>query len=396
MSAIENFNQAIEDFDQVQKLRRSMERYADALNGRTEYKGAAADVIQVALESIDPEFDIKEGSAITLRALKEGVKMAAKATADIIAYLWNTLKALYIKFTGSIRQVRRNHTGISRRLGALGSRTTVEKMSVAGVGRLSLDGEFVGTEIEHLDDIRSTTDYILNQYPKSVIKISRDVSRHFLNTFERMEGATTKEIAAECLSLVSDILQRDFRPPPGHKPVAARELPSGSQGLNRGEILPGNVAFVFTPPATVSRMLDNNPKDPVEVLEKGFVMQFSELQLNVADRSEREIETPSVEKLKELTDIISRILTLAERGEDGIRDFGSVKTVVDDAIRQIAAKTTDVEDKPAANMILHLVGVISKKLAEPMGHYTHWLAVTLNVYLTFIGHCIDHYENQGV
>jgi len=125
-------------------------------------------------------------------------------------------------------------------------------------------------------------------------------------------------------------------------------------------------------------------------------MQFSELQLNVADRSEREIDTPSVEKLKELADIISQILTLAERGEDGIRDFGSVKTVVDDAIRQIAAKTTDVEDKPAANMILHLIGVISKKLAEPMGHYTHWLAVTLNVYLTFIGHCIDHYENQGV
>lgn len=396
MSAYENFNQAITDFNQLQRLRLGMERYADALNGRTEYSKEASFVISVALESIDPEFDIKEGSAITLRALKEGIKQAAKAAAEIIAYLWNTLKALYIKFTGSIRQVRRNQVGISQRLGKLGSKTTYKKMSVAGVQRLSLDGEFVGTEIDNLDDIRTTTDYILNMYPKSIIKISRDTSRHFLNVFERNEGGTTKEIAAECLGLMSEILQRDFRPPAGHKPVTPREFPAGTKGINRGKILPGNVAFIFTPPDAVAQALSSHPKDPTETLEKGFVMQFAELQLNVADRSEREIEVPSVDKLKELTEMVSRILTLAERGEDGIRDFTSVKTVVDDAIRQIAAKTTDAEDQSAATSILHMIGVISKKLAEPMGHYTHWLAVTLNVYLTFIGHCIDHYEGEGV
>lgn len=396
MSAIENFNQAITDYDQVQRLRLSMERYADALNGRTEYKGAVADVIQLSLESIDPELNIKEGSAITLRALKEAVKVAAKAAAEIIAYIWNTLKALYIKFTGSIRQVRRNQVGISKRIGALGSKTTYEKMAVAGVQRLSLDGEFVGTEVTNLDHIRSTTEYILNVYPKSIIKISRETSRGFLNTFDNMEGASTREVAEACLEQVADILQRSFRPPPGHRPASPRELPSGERDLNRGEILPGNVAFLFTTPETVARQLRNNPKDPAEVLEKGFVMQFSELQLNVADRSEREIEVPSVEKLKELNDMISRILNLAERGEDGIKDFSSVKTVVDDAIRQIAERTTEQDSKPAADTVLHLIGVISKKLAEPMGHYTHWLAVTLNVYLTFIGHCIDHYERQGV
>jgi len=94
MSAYENFNQAITDFDQLQRLRLGMERYADALNGRTEYSEEASFVIRTAFESIDPEFDIKEGSAITLRALKEGIKQAAKAAAEIIAYLFNTHKAL--------------------------------------------------------------------------------------------------------------------------------------------------------------------------------------------------------------------------------------------------------------------------------------------------------------
>lgn len=396
MSAYKKFNQAVTDFDKLQRLRYGMECYADALNGRTQYSEEASKVIQIAMESIDPEFDIKEGSAVTLRALKEGVKLAAKAAADIIAYLWNTLKALYVKFTGSIRSVRRHQAQISKRLGKLGSRTTYEKMNVAGIQRLSLDGEFVGAELSNLDDIRSTTDYILNQYPKSVIKISRDTSRYFLNAFDNMEGHSQEEIARECMSIIGEILQRDFRPPPGHKPVSTRELSTGERGVNRGEILPGNVAFIFTTPQAVAQGLASNPKDPIDILQKGFVMQFSELQLNVADRSEREIPVPSVDKLKELTEVISRILTLAERGEDGIRDFNSVKTVVDDAIRQIAAKVEASEDKVTASTALHMIGVISKKLAEPMGHYTHWLAITLNVYLTFIGHCIDHYESSGV
>lgn len=396
MSAYENFNQAITDFDQLQRLRVGMERYADALGYRDEYSVEASTVIRYALESIDPDFDIKEGSAITLRALKEGVKVAAKAAADIIAYLWDTLKALYIKFTGSIRQVRRNHVGISKRLGQLGSKTSTKKMTVAGTQRLSLDGAFVGADVEHLEDIRSTTDYILNMYPKSVIKISRDASRHFLNTMERMDGSPISEVAQSCLGIMAEVLQRDFRPPPGHKPVAQREMPTGLNGVNRGEILPGNVAFIFTPPQVIEQSLSAGSKDPVSLLDKAFIMQFSELPLSVADRSEREIDVPDVEKLKELMETISRILTLAERGEDGIKDFSSVKSVVDDAIRQIASKTKDAEDRESANLILHLIGTISKKLAEPMGHYTHWLAVTLNVYLTFIGHCIDHYDNDGV
>ncbi|MOA59958.1 hypothetical protein D3C78_1847150 [compost metagenome] len=68
--------------------------------------------------------------------------------------------------------------------------------------------------------------------------------------------------------------------------------------------------------------------------------------------------------------------------------------MVDDAIRQIAETGEEVGRSNAH--VLEVLGVISKKLAEPMGFYTHWLAVTLNVWLTFIGHCIKHYENEGV
>ena len=118
--------------------------------------------------------------------------------------------------------------------------------------------------------------------------------------------------------------------------------------------------------------------------------------MNIADKSEREIDVPSVSDLSLLTEEISRILTIAEKAESGRRDFESVKTVVDDAIRQIMERTDSGETIPSSNFTLQVIGEISKKLAEPMDNFTHWLAITLNVWITFINHCVDHYEERGV
>lgn len=394
MSTLAAWNEVSTDWDKIQKLSHSLEQYSDILAGRDVVDGAVASCMSIALESIDPDFDIKEGSKITLRAIKEGLIFAAKATRDIIRYIWELLNSFYIKFTGSIRRVRRTQESISRRLGRLGSATTYQKMSVAGVQRLSIDGNFVGTNLDNLNDIKELTNYILNHYPKSVQRISRNSSRQFLNILEQNPESARGEIISNVVEAFATILQRDFTAPPGHTPVSARELSTAEKGTHRSVVLPGNVAFLYTPPEVIQQQLKSVKIPSGDVVRKSFVMQFAELQLNVADRSEREIDVPSVRTLSEITNMIASILSLAEKGEAGRRDFETVKVVVDDAIRQIAEAGEEAGKSNTA--VLQIIGEISKKLAEPMGFYTHWLAVTLNVWLTFIGHCIKHYENEGV
>ena len=72
----------------------------------------------------------------------------------------------------------------------------------------------------------------------------------------------------------------------------------------------------------------------------------------------------------------------------------AVKTVVDDAIRQVM----DVRDGngKANTTVIQMLGSMSETLAAPMNNFTHWVAVTMNVYLNFIDHCIKHYEMEGV
>ncbi|AEH03610.1 internal head protein [Pseudomonas phage PhiPA3] len=392
MTTIAAWDEVCSDWDKITKIQSSLERFADVLAGRDEATEEMAQVISIGLESIDPNFDIKEGSKITLRAIKEGIVMAAKAARDLIRYLWELLNSFYVKFTGSIRRVRRTQEGISRRLGKLGSKTTYQKMSVSGIQRLSIDGNFVGTELSNLQDIHQLTNYILNQYPKSVVKIARDASRQFLNILD--QGGERQVVMENAVDAFADILQRDFIPPQGFRPVQPRELGSLEKGVNRSEILPGNVAFLYTPPDVIRQQLKSGKGNLENIIKSSFTMQFSELQLNVADRSEREIEVPSVRTLSEITEKISSILSLAERAEAGRKDFATVKVVVDDAIRQIAERSS--EENNSGNVLLHITGEISKKLAEPMGFYTHWLAVTLNVWLNFVSQCIKHYEDEGV
>ena len=398
MNPTSELKPVLENWDKVVRLTHSLERYEQLLAGKERASDDVAFVIGVALENIDPEFDIKEGGAITLRAIKEAISAGANAAWKIIKQIWQFLNAMYIKFTGSIRRVRRNQEVTTRRLGKLGSKTSLHsKMSVAGVQRLSVDGKFVGVDQDAIEDIKQITNYCLNIYPKCVTQIARNCSRKFLNILEEAEGQDRQQTAHDVVETFIDIFQTNFRAPPGAAQMRSGEMTGVDQKFHRrSDVLVGNAAFVYMAPEGMAESLRKGKTDPAEVVGSSFFMKFTELQMNVADRSEREIDIPSVQDLTLLTEEISRVLTLAEKAESGRRDFDTVKTVVDDSIRQIMEKTDAGATVPASNLVLQITGEISKKLAEPLDNFTHWLAITLNVWITFINHCIDHYETNGV
>jgi hypothetical protein len=398
MNPTSELKPVIDNWDKVVRLTHALERYEHMLAGKERVSGDVAFVMSVALENIDPEFDIKEGSAITLRAIKEALVAGAKAAWKIIKQIWQFLSAMYIKFTGSIRRVRRTQEAVTRRLGKLGSKASLQSsMAVAGVQRLSVNGKFVGVDLSALVDIKDLTNYTLNIYPKSVTQIARNCSRKFLNILETAEDKDRKDVANEIVDTFIESYTTSFRAPPGATAMKKGDMTDANPSYHRrSEVVAGNAAFVYMAPEGTEEALKAGKTDPAFVIGSSFMMAFTELTMNIADKSEREIEVPSVKEMTDLTEEISRILTLAEKAETGRRDFETVKTVVDDAIRQIMERTDSGETIPSANLTLQIIGEISKKLAEPMDNFTHWLAITMNVWLTFINHCIDHYEENGV
>lgn len=396
MSLVNEFNSVRGDVDHMLKVTCALEAYGELLDGKEfTVDSFIGQAISLGLESIDPSLDIKEGSYITLRALREGVVKVAKATREAIKVLLELLNSLYVKFTGSLGRVRGHQKNVSKRLGRLGSRVSYKEMEISGINRLSVNGAFVGDKPEYLTAIKQVANYLLVEHPKAVSRVSRVISRRFIDLVEANAEADKIAVAKEGMRLFVETLQGTMRPVPGETPLKTGELPATARpGVYvRSQAMPGNNALVYTDLAkTLQRPMEASNYS--QVIRNAFYIDFVELTLNTADKTARTMPVPRIDTLKQLIDGISGVLDIAEKAEMGRRDFQTVKTVVDDTIRQVM----DVQDGNgnANTTVVQMLGAISETLAAPMGNFTHWVAVTMNVYLNFIDHCIKHYEAEGV
>lgn len=396
MSLVNEFNSVRGDVDHMLKVTCALEAYGELLDGKEfTVDSPTGQAITLGLESIDPSLDIKEGSYITLRAIREGVVKAAKATREVIKVLLELLNSLYVKFTGSLGRVRGHQKNASKRLARLGSRVSYKEMEISGINRLSVNGAFVGDKPEYLMAIKQVADYLLVDHPKTIARVARVVSRRFIDLVEANPESDKITVAKEGMGLFVETLENTMRPVPGETQLRSGELSATTRPgvFVRSQAMPGNNALVYTD-------IEKTLKRPMEatnygsVIRNAFYIDFVELTLNTADKTARTMAVPGIITLKQLLDGISGVLDVAEKAEMGRRDFQTVKTVVDDTIRQVM----DVKDGNgnANTTVVQMLGAISETLAAPMGNFTHWVAVTMNVYLNFIDHCIKHYEAEGV
>lgn len=388
------FDRVSEDLDRMALMSCALEAYQEILHDkRFDPSNSVGLALQVGLEAIDPTINVKEGTAVTLRVIKDGIVKLAKMTRQALKLLFDFIQSMYVKFTGSLGMVRRRHKLIGNRIGKLGRRTTYSKLKVTGISRLSIDGRFVGADASTLSEIRGVVDFILNTYPKAVANTSRDCARKFQNLVENAKDEQSVLVAKLAIEAFDESLGQRLVVPASFTKADTKELPSSmtGNGVMRSPHLPGNYAMLLDMPQRTSGGDVNNY---ATLIANAFTFKFTELSLNAPDNTEREIDVPSIQDLNLLYTGINDILSLAERGESGRREYATVKVLVDDAINQISERSGELSN--TNNVLIHMLGAMSKKLAEPVGTFLHWLAVTLNVYLGFMDHCIAHYSAEGV
>lgn len=382
MATLAGWNTLTTEFDSACVKTLALENYSKILTGVTVPSQVFNDVLKISLESVDMDIDIKEGSKATLRAIKEGTVKAIKYLVTLIKKMTEYIKAFLVRFTGNIALVRRAHTRMSVRLGKLGSPVVTSKVMVKGVANLSVDGKFVGSSIGKLKDIHAVTDYLINAYPEFIVAYTRKSSREVLNILDK-SNVTGKDVLTAYVNAYTTL----FKEPPGSTTM------SGDDGyLKHGVVLPSNKALIFSDGNQLLTQLNSGQQSPESFISKSMTVSFSELSLNIPDDSEKEIDVPSIRELKALSDQISNILNVAENSQKSIKEFERVKVVVDDAIRQIG---DDSIKTPMKSLALVTLGQMSKKLSEPVGNFTHWLAITLNVYVNLLNLFINHYVEEG-
>jgi len=391
--------EASQHLDTARRLTCALDAYSTLLKDDVSLDSPLGRSICVSIESIDPSIDLKEGSYITLRMIKEGIIRTAKATRELLRVLFEIVGNLYVKFTGSTGRVRGHQKAVSKRLGRLGNRVSYKQMEISGINRLSVNGTFVGDDPQVLVGIYAISEHLLKQHPAMVVRVARVCARRFIDLVEQHPTASQNEVAKLGMQIFMETMASAAQPAFGEQEVKAGELGNSFTGGRylRSATMPGNWALVYSnTKETLNAGAISKADMYANVIKQAFRIEFVELTLNTADRAARTVDVPPIRTLAKLVDGISKILDVAEKAELGRRDFGSVKTVVDDAIRQVMDVRTEGGNGTANSTVIQMLGSISEVLAAPMDSFTHWIAVTLNIYLNYIDHCIKHYEMEGV
>lgn len=344
-------------------------------------------MLRVALESIDLDIGVDDKSPVTTSKVKSMIVKGSKALYRLILKLMEYVKGMYIKFTGNIRSVRRSQARLSAAITKLGSKTTRGELQIDGIDRLSVDGKFVGTDPQSLKNLLDVSKYLLNDHPKFVIGYVRFVTREFLNLLNdsKFVGLEQDAQVNAVLAVVSKGYVDNFKYPNTTSAVKDSDRKATIT-------LVGNRALTFSNKDKVESYLKGDLAEPVVFVNDVLTMPFAEQPLRRPEHSEISVSIPAVSELKSLSNLISNILDVAEGTSRSVKDYDTVKVVIDDAIRQI-------EDSKASDYICNLVfvilGQISKKLSEPVGNFTHWLAITLNVYINLYRTFVTHYKDEG-
>lgn len=363
----------------------ALEQYLNILES-TDLQGPFfKDVLKTSIESVDPlasHFDIKEDSGLTASKIGTKLKEFAKKIWNLILKLLDYGRSFYVKVSGSVARVRKAQTINNTRLARLGNKLTENKITLGNVEKLSINGVFVGDDINALNTLETVTQFFIKDYSKFFNGFSKKISREFANLVESKDVDKSK-----VRQVVVDIYNQNFKAPKASKEVTNVD----GIKVKLSEILPGNRAFQFVDKDLLQRRLKELGDVSTTNLVKELIgLEFKEVHINVPQDIKKEYDVPSINELKQLNNKLGDILSIAEDTKANVKNYDSLRVVVDEAIKDLTDNNS--ENVEIKSDLINALGAVSKKLSDPSIQYTHWLVITLHTFVLLIRKYIDAYK----
>lgn len=363
----------------------ALENYRKILTGAIGPGPFFNEVLKASVENIDPGasyFDVKEDSKISFKAIGDKIKKLIQFVKKMLLKLLDITRSFYVKFSGSIARVRKAQVINSKRLSDVGSKVTNSTITLTNIERLSIDANFKGFDLATLESLLKSTTFFIRDYPKAMVDFVRSSSREILNIVNKPDGNSDIKKAID--DVVFDSFSKTFLKLPSKEKYTLE-----NKSVNRGDFLPGNRCFIFSDGSDVNRS-DSNHDD--KIISDIIKVDFITVSLNIPDEREKQFKVPPLQLLKDVNNKLGEILAVAEDGEKSKKDFANLKTVAEEAIKEISEKD-NMTDSDKSHAIIVLSNII-KIMGKPDLKYLEWLAVTVHVYILLIRKCVEIFNEE--
>jgi hypothetical protein len=370
------------DLARLNQYNLALEGFQRVMEGREIVTGPLAVAMRIALE--DAEVDQDDDKGVTGKDIATGFKKVAITVKNIIQWLLRTIGKLVEKLGLGMQRLGEKGRKVKQALAEMpeAARASLGKGDASEIPQdvlqpemLAIAGEFVGNDIEAINNVIKMGTYINGDFPKmfdQIMGTTEQLARKHMN------DDTSEEFFKALAATLSTGLKRPTVPFSGDHFAAA--VANEEDTINTVPLM-GDQGFVMPDPKGSGTLNENNP---IEQLRGYFVWHFGDY--NTKSTGSVDIPVVDFATISKITDLIDKSIN------DNIDSSSELKSLMDKRVSATNALLDEMAkgDGPGARgEIAMCVGVMLQRFADCLTNIHGWYARTLTQELGYLNTCID-------
>jgi hypothetical protein len=371
------------DLARLNQYNLALEGFRRVMEGREVITGPTAVAMRIALE--DATVDQDDDKGVTGKDIATGFKKVMITVKNIIQWLLRTIGKLVEKLGLGMQKLGAKGKKVKQALAEMPeeARAAVGKGEAAELPKevlqpemLAIDGQFVGNDVEAVNNVIKMGAWINNDFPKMFDKLMGET--------ERLARAHMKDDTSEAFfkGLAGVIKSGASKPPvPFSSENFAPSVMVDGEHTNTMPLM-GDQGLVLLNPNGGNVLNENNP---VEMLRGWFVIHFGEF--NTKQTGVEDIPVADFNTITKLSDMVNGSI------DAHIDAAGDVSSLINKRIGSINSLLDEMSKgggPGAQGEIAMALGVMLQRLTECLTAVQSWYGRTLNQELGYLGLSIEH------
>lgn len=376
------FHQVEQDLITLYQRKFALEGFDKLMEGREVITGPTAVAMAIALEDANPEE--AEDKGVTGKDIASGLKKIAITIRNIIQWLLRHIGALVEKLGLSMQRLGERGKKVKAAVAQLPEAakaamgkgdTTLPPETKLDLSALTVDGTFVGSDAEQLNNVIKMGDWINDTYPKMFDSIMTKVE-------ELAKQHMSDDTSEGFFSGLAQVLNAStvLPPVPRSSENFAPSVAAGDQTINTVPMM-GDRGLVMYNPKKASDINDNAP---VDALRGYLTLELPEY--TTKQQAPEGVPPADYETVVKLTDMVNKSI---DKNNNGASDVKALMKRRIDSVNKIVAEMEAKGDKGPHTEIVAAVGLMLQRYGKLLTDVHEWYGRTLNQELGYLGLSID-------
>lgn len=347
-----------------------------------------------SMETFDDPAGRLTASTESIEGIKASLKELGKTVREVVARLFDFLTDTWNRISANTGEMLERLDKVQGKLRKVTGENTAP-LTLNGVGRLSINGFFVGDTVQPMRDINDLAEYFAVKYPKMMQGVLHNFETILMQSLS--DGGKDPRLADKGVNAATRAFLGSFHMN-GIRSEKAREqeIPSAfgqARNVMRSKILPGNMAMFYAlydqhyqtdrPEAQIT-----SEQSMLVMIRENLKMEFARID-NTRGEPNEQVKVPNAGVIKQMLAEVAAMISQLEDLKDAASTHAAYRNRLTRSVN--ALMEHDFSNLKDINTLRFAVSGIARMYTLPSGNLFGYVASMVKLYTVVIERYIDHH-----